>query len=105
MKPSNSRKVCNGINDDFKLEGREIEKLAQNITVKWPELASLLNLAQHEIDNLHFSLIYPNITDKAARILQLYNNKPGSSREELIECLEEIKLPQLKEMLINTHHQ
>ena len=87
------------------MDGREIEKLAQNISVKWRELGGMLNVAQHEIEDLHYSLTHPSMTDKAARILQLYNNKPGSSREELIECLEEIKLPQLKEMLINTHHQ
>lgn len=87
------------------MEGREIEKLAQNITVKWRELGCMLSLPQHEIDDLHFSLNYPNITDKAARILQLYNNKPDSSREELGECLEEIKLPNLKEMVMNPRHQ
>ena len=83
------------------LSGREIEFLSRCITTKWLELGRILNIAQHEIDDLIVSLHLPKATQKAAKILHLYNEKPDFTREELGKSLEEIHLPDAKGKVIN----
>ena len=83
------------------LSGREIEFLSRCITTKWLELGRILNIAQHEIDDLIVSLHLPKATQKAAKILHLYNEKPDFTREELGKSLEEIHLPDAKEKVMN----
>ena len=83
------------------LSGREIEMLSRCIATQWCELARFLNIAQHEIDDLIVSLLHPRATQKAAKILHLYNEKPDFTREELGKSLEEIHLPDAKGKVIN----
>ena len=82
------------------LSGREIEFLSRCITTKWLELGCILNIAQHEIDDLIVSLHLPKATQKAAKILYFYNEKPDFTREELGKSLEEIHLPDAKEKVV-----
>ena len=75
--------------------------LSRCITTQWCELGRILNIAQHQIDDLIVSLHLPKATQKAAKILLLYNEKPDFTREELGKSLEEIHLPDAKEKVMN----
>ena len=75
--------------------------LSRSITTQWCELGRILNIAQHQIDDLIVSLHLPKATQKAAKILHLYNEKPDFTREELGKSLEEIHLPDAKEKVMN----
>ena len=67
----------------------------------WSRLASLLDIDGDVQYNIRHSSIYPEEKDKAQRMLTLYNGKDNFSRKTLGECLDEVKLPEIKDDMLS----
>lgn len=98
---SEDPRLVESVRNSTILSEREICRLSRDISAKWLELALMLNIPSHQIENLVVNLAYPQVTDKAARTLELYNTISGFTREELGQCLEELNLLGLKQKVMN----
>ena len=88
--------------DTTKMSLPELTRLSIKIATKWKIIACLANLDANEIDSVNINhMLYPELSDKAAKILKMFNEKPDFSRKELGDILEEVGLCQLKDELIN----
>ena len=93
-------KYSQHVTNTTRLSPREIEKASRKISKEWHSLGGLLNIEQHKMDNILQRFDLRNVTEKAVRILQVYNQRANFTREELGVCLEEVNLTELKDKII-----
>ena len=87
--------------DKTRLFEKEIARMSIQIVKVWSRLASLLDIDGNVQYNIRHSNCYPEEKDKAQRMLTLYNGKHNFSRETLAECLDEVKLPGIKDEMLS----
>ncbi|CAB3978741.1 ---NA--- [Paramuricea clavata] len=73
------------------LSPREMSRLGRRIVVEWDRLAGLMDIPKAKRDDIRYSLIYNDSRSRAEKILAIFNNKEGFSREKLARCLKEIQ--------------
>ncbi|CAB4003655.1 ---NA---, partial [Paramuricea clavata] len=73
------------------LSPREMSRLSRRIVVEWDHLAGLMDISREERDNIRYSLVYHDNCSRAEKILAIFNNREGFSREKLAGCLKEIQ--------------
>lgn len=90
-----------GVSDSTPLSQREIERLSREIPATWRQLAGLLELPPDDVKNVERNPQYFDETDKAVKVLQLYNDAPSFNRSELGDFLEELRHSGLKDLIVN----
>ncbi len=98
--------LCNLDDEPFsvttKLSNPERTLLAREIITKWREIAGLADLDRGAVENVNRSHIpYPDEQAKADQILKMISDKPNFSRSQLGEFLEEVKLIEQKNKVLN----
>ena len=88
------------VTNTTRLSPREIEMASRKISSQWHSLGGLLNIEQHQMENILQQFDLRNVTDKAVRVLQVYNQRANFTREELGACLREVNLTELKDEII-----
>ena len=81
-------------NDDLRntpLSSRETYRLSRKIGRDWECLASLMDIATEDRENIQSNSMYTDNRAKAEKVLSIFNNKKSFSREKLLECLRELK--------------
>ena len=87
------------LQNDTPLSSREMYKLSRYFVVHWETLAYVLDITSAEMDDIRYSLLYTTSHSRAEKILAIFNNRKDFSRQKLAECLEEIGLLELKELI------
>ena len=88
------------VTNTTRLSPREIEMASRKISNQWYSLGGLLNIEQHEMENILHRLDLRKVTEKAVQVLQVYNQRANFTREELGACLKEVNLTELKDEII-----
>ena len=74
------------------LSPREICKLGRRIGVDWERLACLVGIDEAERRDIRCNLHYRDARSRAEKILAMFNNMEGFSRETLTQHLKEMQL-------------
>ncbi|XP_046855943.1 uncharacterized protein LOC124449044 [Xenia sp. Carnegie-2017] len=84
------------------LTTREICQLSCHIASFWDEMASLMNLDNHEIKNVQSNTSYKNEQIKAEKILSILSNKWKTEfRSKLVETLKRMNQSTLANLILN----
>ena len=90
------------VRDTTKLSDPERTRLALKIITKWRQIAALAKLDRGKVENVSRShSLYLDEQAKADQILKMISDKPNFSRSKLGEHLEEVKLIEQKNEVLN----
>ena len=73
------------------LSAREICRLGRRIGVDWERLACLMDINDAERRNIRCNIHYKDDCSRAGKILAMFNNMEGFSRETLAQHLKEMQ--------------